>query len=43
MMSSISRALGCFMCFDMPKEFNTKTTYTRLWPEDFSKHNAQFK
>jgi hypothetical protein len=42
-MNSIARALGCFMCFDMPKEFNQKTTYTRLWPEDFSKHNAKFK
>lgn len=43
MMSSISRALGCFMCFDMPKEFNQKTTYTRLYPENFSEYNARFK
>ncbi len=42
MMSSISRALGCFLCFDMPKEFNQKTTYARFWPQDFSAHNKRF-
>ena len=30
------------MCFDMPKEFNQKTTYTRLYPENFSEYNARF-
>jgi len=41
--NSIARALGCFMCFDMPKEFNQKTTYTRLYPENFSEYNKNFK
>jgi len=41
--NSISRALGCFLCLESPRDYVTKSNLKRLYPENISEYNKKFK